>query len=274
MIERNDSICDQTDFYRYLNNNFYVIGCRRDSVFERALSRGIRTIRHEKITAFSHDQKIADFSEMYKNKITIPKESFIKYLNEYKDYIKWADTYFDVRSFFNYEKHAPSIEEYVRSLDCFSNKNIKDWKSMFGLSWDDWNKCRYLFTGVGACAELLQKKSDSNTALTVSDVAKNLPSVAQEFLKLNAVKYMKSLQVVDELIDKKILVQGIPIKLQTLVEKRMIIKNFNECAITYNEWANQNNFPIIASSKSLIDQAYNELKYWYKEVPDSIYRLE
>jgi hypothetical protein len=85
---------------------------------------------------------------------------------------------------------------------------------------------------------------------------------------------MKSLQVVDELIDKKILVQGIPIKLQTLVEKRMIIKNFNECAITYNEWANQNNFPIIASSKSLIDQAYNELKYWYKEVPDSIYRLE
>lgn len=59
---------------------------------------------------------------------------------------------------------------------------------------------------------------------------------------------------------------GVPIKLQTLVEKKMIIKNFNECALIYNQWADDNGFPIITGNDEIISQAYNELKNWYSDV--------
>jgi hypothetical protein len=58
--------------------------------------------------------------------------------------------------------------------------------------------------------------------------------------------------------------------MQTLIEKKMIIKNFNECAITYNEWASKNDYPIIKDSQEIIDQAYNELKNWYEEIPSNL----
>ena len=35
---RRDALADQIPFYRYLNENFYIISCRRHNIFEHALS--------------------------------------------------------------------------------------------------------------------------------------------------------------------------------------------------------------------------------------------
>ena len=41
---RNDPIDQQIPFYRYLNENFFVIACRRHNIFEHALSMAINKI--------------------------------------------------------------------------------------------------------------------------------------------------------------------------------------------------------------------------------------
>ena len=41
IVNRKDSIEEQIKFYEYLNRNFYIISCRRDNLFEHALSWGI-----------------------------------------------------------------------------------------------------------------------------------------------------------------------------------------------------------------------------------------
>ena len=53
----------------------------------------------------------------------------------------------------------------------------------------------------------------------------------------------------------------------------MVVENFNECARVYNDWADKNSYPVINGNKDIIDQAYNELKHWYEEVPASIKML-
>jgi hypothetical protein len=41
---REDTIEDQLPFYQYLNDNFFIISCRRQNVFEHAISQTINKI--------------------------------------------------------------------------------------------------------------------------------------------------------------------------------------------------------------------------------------
>jgi hypothetical protein len=38
------------------------------------------------------------------------------------------------------------------------------------------------------------------------------------------------------------MVTGVPLKLQSLQEKKQIIKNFSECVSWHNQWVDKNNF--------------------------------
>ena len=62
----------------------------------------------------------------------------------------------------------------------------------------------------------------------------------RSFLEHKASSYVKSLKNIEELIDLGVLVTGIPIKLQTMAEKRKIIRNFDQCVETYNRWVENN----------------------------------
>jgi hypothetical protein len=46
----------------------------------------------------------------------------------------------------------------------------------------------------------------------------------------------------ESLITDGFLVTSIPIKLQSLREKKKIIKNFDQCITWYNEWVDKNQF--------------------------------
>lgn len=273
LMKRDDSMPEQTDFYRYLNDNFFIIGCRRNSVFEYALSWGI--IGHTKAqNVYSHRGKIATFNELYKNQISIPKNTLLKHLNAYKRYIEWSDTQFNINEFFVYEENMPKIDSFVRNLDCFNNIAVRDWNKMFGISWSDWNRCHRLLSDLGSTASgiaLLEDNSNKDKKLpAIRNIVSHLPAIEQQFLEKHAITYIKATDAIDKLVEDRIMVTGVPIKLQTLVEKKMMIKNFSECAIIYNEWANENDFPIIKDNQEIVDQAYNELKNWYTEVPNAL----
>ena len=131
-------------FYEYLNENFFIISCRRENLFEHALSWCIVAFTKQ-LNLYNHEEKIKIFHELYKKKITIDQEIFKNYLDKYLLYLKWVSDHFIVNSVFNYEKHLKDLEGYVNGLDIFPDTQEKTtWKESLGISWNDWNKCHYL----------------------------------------------------------------------------------------------------------------------------------
>ena len=112
IARRKDTISDQIKFYEYLNNNFFIISCRRENLFEYALSWGINS-HSKKLNVYNLDEKTDTFYDIYKNKISISKELLITHLDNYKKYIEWTDSYFNVQSYFNYDVDVHNLEKYI-----------------------------------------------------------------------------------------------------------------------------------------------------------------
>jgi len=273
IVRRNDSMYEQLNLYEYLNDNYFIIACRRNSVFEYALSWGIQSYS-KKLNAYTAQEKIEKFGSIYKNPITIPKENMLKALNAYDAYIKWADTHFHTNRYYVYEEDMPQIETFVHGLECFNDKQIPKWEDIYGMKFQDWNKCHRLVSDIGITQEtkLLEDSSSYEKHLpsTIVEIISKLPKQEQEFVKKHQKEYFESQQNIKKMVEDKILVQGIPIKLQTLVEKKLMISNFNECAMIYNEWAAENGYDVIKDNQEIIDSARDELKLWYQELPSNL----
>ena len=111
ILQRNDSIAEQVEFYKYLNENFFIISAQRENLLEHAISWVIVT-HSKKLNVYSPLEKQNIFETFYNGKIKVPHQSLIKYLNEYKKYLEWVDQYFTVGSYFVYEKDMPRVEEF------------------------------------------------------------------------------------------------------------------------------------------------------------------
>jgi hypothetical protein len=75
----------------------------------------------------------------------------------------------------------------------------------------------------------------------------NLQSVAvteqeHKFLSEQLPAYGNTIQHMNDLQQKRILVTGIPLKLQSLQEKKQVIRNFDQCVEWYNKWVDTHNF--------------------------------
>jgi hypothetical protein len=149
---RQDSLEQQIPFYQYLNDNFYVISCRRHNVFEHALSWCLSKIT-KKLNVYSGDEKIDTFFDLYKKGIDIDPNSLIQTLNAYRDYVKWCNDHFNVASYFYYDEHLPRIEQYILSLPIFSQQQKQlTWQDKFNMSFDTWNRCHYVNSDLGTLA--------------------------------------------------------------------------------------------------------------------------
>jgi len=149
---RQDSLEQQIPFYRYLNDNFYIISCRRHNVFEHALSWCLSKIT-KKLNVYSRDEKIDIFFDLYKTGIDIDPNSLIQTLNAYRDYVKWCNDHFNVASYFYYDEHLPRIEKYILNLPIFSQQTkLLSWQDNFDMDFDTWNRCRYVDSDLGTLA--------------------------------------------------------------------------------------------------------------------------
>jgi hypothetical protein len=280
---RQDTMAEQVPFYNYLNDNFYIISCRRDNLFEHALSWVIQS-HSKRLNVYSAGEKINIYSDIYKHGLTATQVGLNKYLNQYLDYTKWVDAHFNVQSYFDYDKDLPNIEQYILGLDFMRDHTENTWKDMFGQSWEDWNTCHRMLpnlqllpvapesdttinltlhttqstvssdhwkqiTGPDLPGDLLQLDSAS---LAIRDEIKEICNITTEtfavaekdwnFLKAQLPAYRKTLGELADLITNKILVTGVPIKLQSLQEKKHIIKNFDQCIEWYNQWVTANGY--------------------------------
>jgi hypothetical protein len=152
MKNRQDSIADQLSFYQYLNDNFYIISCRRHNLFEHALSWCLSKIT-KKLNVYDDNEKVDSFFDLYCNGVDIDPNSLIQTLNAYQDYVNWCNNHFNVASYFYYEEHLPQIENYILNLPIFAQQHNKlTWKDNFGLSFNQWNMCHYIKSDLGTLA--------------------------------------------------------------------------------------------------------------------------
>jgi hypothetical protein len=302
IVNRADSIADQIKFYQYLNENFFIISCRRENLFEHALSWAING--HSKhLNVYSAEQKINVFGNLYKNGITVSKETIFNYLDKYKSYITWSDTYFNVQSYFNYDTDVHQVEKYILNLDFMSDSSNNTWKDMFGQNFDDWNACHRLLPNIvlenrleGPTVNITREliANHQNPQLHWENIkgnewpasyydhalnkTNNLPTEIKneismrhstsknvtvtdseyKFLEKNLPVYQETNMQINNLVKDGFMVTGVPIKLQSLREKKHIVKNFNECVIWHNEWVDANNFGKHYNDKELAEISARE----------------
>ena len=263
LTKRNDPAHEQAEFYKYLNDNFYIIAARRENILEYALSWIIRS--NTKVpNVHLPEQKVEKFDAVYKNKITATQSMLIKKLNEYHEYVIWSEKYFDPQSYFMYETHAHNIEDYILNLDFMRGHTNNRWDDMFDMEFDTWNKVHKTLpdsilssTAEGVEVEMVPQLTyqsafnqmpmpvDSNQSQAVIRVA---PEVAG-FLKKNVQQYVTVKDQLDMLVEKKFMDGSVPIKLQTWLEKQQLFTNFESCINWYNEWAIDNNYNTLDNTK-------------------------
>lgn len=280
ILRRGDSMADQVPFYQYLNDNFFIVCARRQNLLEHALSWCIYT-HSKKLNVYNHQEKIDTFAAIYQNRITVDIHSVIKYLEDYKRYLSWVDNHFSVASYFDYEKHLPNIEQYIMGLDIFGSQPKKNWSDTFGIEFSDWNRCHYLasdLSGIGAQlpspASVPRIEFDHTDQLdsvelapvtTKTAIVSSLSDSDRQFLSQHVPGYVKTYQAIDQLVENKVLVTGVPIKLQTMMEKKLLIKNFDQCVSVYNQWAQHNELGQIYSEQHIQQQAQLELSQWHAQ---------
>lgn len=262
---RKDSLPDQLSLYKYINNNFFIISARRENLFEHALSWCIVNFtKHLNLFEAEHKMMLTD--HLHKNKITIDQIVFENYLDKYVKYLEWVDDHFGVNSIFSYETHLKDLEGYVNNLDIFPpDTQRKSWKELYNISWNDWNKCHYLSSDKSGFSKLkhnvdIKLLTDESTNVKMNS---ELSVVDTRFLNTHLTAYKKLEVLTKQLHEDRNLLFGIPIKLQTLAEKALIVKNFKDCLDTYNNWSSKNNIGKTYTLEELGYQALAEARSWY-----------
>lgn len=265
---RGDNIDAQMKFYEYLNNNFFIISCRRKNLLEHGLSWAINA-HSKKLNVFSPQQKINTFDNIYKDGITINREGFEKHLGAYVQYINWSDTYFNIQSYFNYDTDVVNIEDYILNLDFMRGHEDCQWQDMFGQTFSNWNACHRLLPNLFLRKEnnLLEigydNKSWNEYATNTDMLPANLSSVSvteqeHKFLSDQLPAYCNTIGHIKDLQQKRVLTTGVPLKLQSLQEKKQLIRNFDHCVEWYNLWVDRNNFGEHYSTDELTSLAHQE----------------
>jgi hypothetical protein len=179
LIRRGDPIEQQIPFYNYLNENFYIIACRRENVFEHAVSMTLNTVT-KKLNVYDVYEKMETFFDIYKSGVTLDVTVFESQLDAYKNYLAWSQQHFDIGSYFRYEQDIPRLEQYILNLPVFSKQNkLETWTKKFGLSFNDWNQLHYIrsdFSALLSAKDQLTEKLLSSGLNLLDDYQQHAPA--------------------------------------------------------------------------------------------------
>lgn len=217
---RKDCLADQLDFYKFLNDNFYIVAAKRENLLEHAMSWCI-AVESKKMNVYSFEEKYQTYHDLLKNPLTVQGEQIEKYLNQYCEYINWVNDHFQVNAYFEYARDLPQIENFIMNLRVFQRmEQPLAWIDKWNISWHDWNRMHFL--------------------LSLVPFDHNFTQDEKAFMADHIELYTKCRIDIQDLQDLGILVSGIPIKLHTLQQKTKLIANSGECLLHYNQWITAN----------------------------------
>jgi hypothetical protein len=175
------------------------------------------------------------------------------------------------------------------------NKFLQDYNTVADQSWpkiktlDDWNnlpeyiksECQshdilyFLNEAIINSTELTQQttniapnKLTNNSKSTLIDIIHNTHN---DYFLEHRNKYTETVNSIKKMEGLGILSGPVPIKKQQLVEKKLIIKNFNECLNAYNTWIEQNpDLGSVISESDLSELIKIENSFWSDKHPQHL----
>jgi len=100
-------------------------------------------------------------------------------------------------------------------------------------------------------------------SLSRSEIALHLKQNHTHYIKTHTKNYLKTAQSLEQLVANKVLVTSVPIKLQTMLEKKLLFKNFDQLVEVYNSWVDYTGHGRYYVSEQEQTAAVVELQQWY-----------
>lgn len=165
--------------------------------------------------------------------------------------VSWSNTFNQSFDDFNTcHKLIPDIKLYENRFNQQADITVNNitmensWNNIKGVDWPEFKMIENGSTmqGVPAAikAEIQQLKDEKNSHINSYTTKTDLNVI--NYLTEHAEKYKNTFSKIQSMVTDGYLVTGIPIKLQTLSEKRSIIKNYESCITWYNQWVAENNY--------------------------------
>jgi len=214
--------------YNACNKKFdKIFYCTRDP-FEYALSWSIRQ-KTKLPNVYSIKQRIEFHGEDKKQDIDL--DFFIAKLNQYKDYDYWVSENFKNTQPVEYDTLHNDVDTVLQNLTGCTH-NVED---RFGVSLQDYSRIRYL------ASKYIQTKDKQYL-----------------FDKTLANGTIDLFKFIRDLEGSKKAVGGIPVKMNTMQDKRSKVVNFEDAILTYNNWAKSSNQYHTTSNELIADRIYEE----------------
>ena len=200
------------DLYRECNRKFNtIIFCERDP-FEYALSWSIRK-NSGKLNVYSVAERIDAHGVGVKEPIDL--EYFQNKLDQYAEYEYWVQDNFNITKKINYDDLHNDVDQQMQAITGLDH-TVKD---KTGMSLQDYSRYRYLLS-------MYKQTKDSQYFFNGIDVIEQMCNLHGMIERLDYTRRLPT---------------PMPIKMNTMANKRSRVTNFDQAVKTYNDWALKGN---------------------------------
>ena len=213
---------DYSILYEECNRKFNnILMCERDP-FEYALSWSIRN-KSGKLNVYSVQQRIDTHGVDVKEPIGL--DYFQKKLDEYAEYEYWAEDNFNITKKVNYDDLHNNVDQQMQEITGLDH-TVKD---KIGISLQDYSRYRYLLS-------MYKQTKDTQYFFNGIDVIDEMCNLHGMIERLNYSLRLPS---------------SMPIKMNTMANKRSRVTNFDQAVETYNNWALKGNRHTIVTEETI-----------------------
>ena len=212
-LNRRETKSQQELFTEYLRNNFTVFGSIRDDIFDYALSYAVRRCTDRPASQqINNVHSAKDRVRLYGDKrFEVDTDIVVQQSQRYLDYRNWLSHTFPGFVPLLYEELSSDIDAVL----CRYFPAQQTIKQKYGISIAEYTQYHY-------------------------EISKNIDTEfdAHMISAVEAIDNTLSIMCSDQ-----VMLDTIPIKSTTPMDKRQIVINFVQCVDAYNRWARDNNLP-------------------------------
>ena len=217
------------DLYRECNRKFRtIIFCARDP-FEYALSWSIRK-QSGKLNVYSIRERTEAHGSGVKEPIDL--DFFQSKLDQYTEYEYWAEDNFNITKKVNYDDLHNNVDQQMQEITGLDH-TVKD---KIGISLQDYSRYRYLLS-------MYKQTKDTQYFSNGIDVIDEMCNLHGMIERLNYSLRLPS---------------SMPIKMNTMANKRSRVTNFDQAVETYNNWAIKGNRHTIVTEETISNKIDTE----------------
>lgn len=202
--------------FDFLKENFDIYYSRRDNLFDYAMCYAVRRqTQRDHARQINNVYTVTERNDLYgpDQKFTVVADDMLSQAQKYQTYIQWVQKYFDGAVPIDYERIEEDMDSVLQEITG-TETCIRD---HYGITVTEYTRLQY-------------------------QLSKNIISSTDSVLSQSITAINDRLQW---MVDNKIMLDSIPIKSTTVLDKLCQVNNFDHCVEIFNHWASQVGLPAI-----------------------------